>query len=85
MAKAMGKSTDGVAADKQPRLFVEALVELQEKCGVRNLKMSDYGISREDIPKLAANAFDTMGALFALDRYCLSMDDAIAILKRAYR
>lgn len=85
MAKAMGKSTDGVEAAKQPYLFVEALVELQEKCGVRNLKMSDYGITKEDIPKLAANAFETMGFLFTLDRYKLSTDDVIGIYTKAYK
>lgn len=85
MARAMGKSLAGVAKTQQPRLFVEALVELQEKCGVRDLKMSDYGINKEDIPKLAANAFDTMGFLFTLDRYTLSMDDVVGILTRAYR
>lgn len=85
MAKAMGKSTDGVPEDKQPYLFVEALLELQEKCGVRGLKMSDYGIERDEIPKLAQNAFDTMGFLFTLDPYKLSLDDAIAILEKAYK
>lgn len=85
MAKSMGKSTDGVEAAQQPYLFIEALIELQKKCGVRDLKMSDYGISLEDIPKLAGNAFDTMGALFKLDRYQLSMEDAIDILTKAYR
>ncbi len=85
MAKAMGKSTDGVDAAKQPYLFIEALVELQEKCGVGNLKMSDYGIKREDIPKFASNAFDTMGALFQVDPAPLSMDDVIGIFNNAYK
>ncbi|SHO49022.1 iron-containing alcohol dehydrogenase [Desulfopila aestuarii] len=85
MAKAMGKSTDGVEESKQPYLFVEALVELQEKCGVRNLKLSDYGIKKEDIPKFAKNAFETMGFLFTLDRYKLSMDDVITIFTKAYK
>jgi len=85
MARAMGKSTEGVEESKQPYLFVEALVELQEKCGVRNLKLSDYGIKQEDIPKFAKNAFETMGFLFTLDRYKLSMDDVITIFTKAYK
>lgn len=85
MARAMGKSTEGVAKSKQPYLFVEALVELQEKCGVQNLKLSDYGIKREDIPKFAANAFETMGFLFTLDRYKLNMDEVISIFTKAYK
>jgi alcohol dehydrogenase len=84
MAKAMGKSIEGVAEAKQPLLFVEALAELQQKCGVDDLKMSDYGIKQEDIPKLARNAFDTMGALFKLDRYELSLEETITILTQAY-
>nr|WP_205749196.1 iron-containing alcohol dehydrogenase [Desulfopila sp. IMCC35008] len=85
MAQAMGKSLDGVAKEKQPALFIEALLELQEKCGVRGMKMSDYGITREEIPKLAQNAFDTMGFLFTLDPYKMSMEDAVSILENAYK
>ena len=85
MAKAMGKVTDGLSVREQAALFVEALVELQERCGVRELKMSDFGISRGDIPKLAENAFATMGFLFTLDPYTLSMEEAIAIYTNAYR
>lgn len=85
MAQAMGKSTNGVPKDKQPTLFIDALLELQEKCGVRDLKMSDYGITRDEIPKLAQNAFDTMGFLFTLDPYKMSMDDAVSILQNAYK
>ena len=29
--------------------FVTALVELQEACGVADLKMSDYGIQKEGV------------------------------------
>lgn len=85
MAKAMGKSLDGVEPAEQPYLFVEALAELQQKCGVDNLKMSDYGIKKEDIPKFAQNAFDTMGFLFTLDRYSMNLDDAISIITKAYK
>ena len=84
MARAMGKSTDGVPLEKQPFLFIEALLELQEKCGVRGMKLSDYGIKQEEIPKFARNAFDTMGFLFTLDPYKLNLDDAVSILEKAY-
>ena len=47
--------------------------------------MSDYGITRDEIPKLANNAFATMGGLFKLDRFTLSLDDAINIITRAYK
>lgn len=51
MAKALGEKD---AAD--PMDFVKALAHLQAACGVDNLKMSDYGIKREDLPKMAKNA-----------------------------
>lgn len=85
MARAMGVDVDSLPKDERPMSFVKALLELQEKCGVKDLKMSDYGIKREDIPKLAENARTTMGGLFERDRYTLSLEETIAIMERAYR
>ncbi len=85
MARAMGKDTSGVAADNAPFLFVEALKELQIACDVSDLKMSEYGIEHNDIPKLAQNARHTMGGLFDLDRYQLSDRDVEKILDSAYK
>lgn len=65
--------------------FTEALAALQEACGVYDLNMSDYGIRREELPALAANARATMGDLFALDPVPLTDADALAILEKAYR
>jgi alcohol dehydrogenase len=84
MAQVMGKDIASVPADQAPFLFVEALKELQVACGVDDLKMSDFGIQREDIPKLIQNARDTMGGLFDLDRYQLSDEDVTKILDSAY-
>ncbi len=85
MAKVMGKDTETTPAAKRPYLFVEALKEMQVKCGVDNLKMSDYGISRDEIPTLAKNARETMGGLFELDRYKLTFEDTVKIFEMAYR
>ncbi len=65
--------------------FVDCLVDLQEKCGVRDLKMSDYGITEDELPAIAANARETMGALFTLDPAPLSDEDVLAILQEAFR
>ena len=65
--------------------FVAALVELQEKCGVRDLKMSDYGITEEELPAIAANARDTMGFLFELDPAALSEEATLEILQKAFK
>lgn len=80
MAKAMGKAD----AD-QPMDFVDALVELQKACQVDNLKMSDYGIRKEELPTLAKNAYETMGALFEVDPMPISLEDCIAIYEASYR
>ncbi|WAW10495.1 iron-containing alcohol dehydrogenase [Oxalobacter vibrioformis] len=80
MARAMGKKD----ADK-PMDFVDALVELQQACGVASLRMSDYGIRRDELRKYAINARETMGDLFAMDPAPLSEDDCVAILESAYQ
>ncbi len=85
LAKAMGVDVDSVLKKERPASFLNALRELKEKCGVADLKMSDWGITLSDIPKLAQNARDTMGGLFAMDRYQLSLEETIEIMENAYR
>ena len=80
MAKALGKQN---ASD--PMDFVTALVELQEACGVADLKMSDYGIQRDDCITLAQNARATMGGLFVADPVPMTDEECAAIFERAYR
>lgn len=80
MAKAMGKENAN-----DPMDFVEALVNLQKACSVHELKMSDYGINKEEIPTLAKNAYETMGGLFEVDPAPVSLEDCIAIYEASYR
>lgn len=80
MAKALGK---GDAS--QPMDFVTALKELQKACGVDNLKMSDYGIQKDEIGKIAENAYATMGGLYKVDPCTISKEDTIKILEESYR
>ena len=80
MAKALGK-TDA----KSGKCFVTALADLQKRCGVDGLKMSDYGIGKDDFDTLAANARDTMGGLFDFDPVPLSHSDVVSILEKSYR
>ena len=80
MAKALGKSD----ADK-PSDFIDALKELQKSCGVSDLKMSDYGIVKEDAMKYAENAFETMGGLFNLDPVKMTKEDAAAIIEKSFK
>lgn len=85
MAEAMGKDVRAVSAGKKAHLFIEALAEMQEKCGAAALKMSDYGIKESEIDALAKNAHTTMGGLFALDPKKLSHEDTVSIIKKAYK
>lgn len=74
MAKAMGSDN-----------FVDALVDLQKKCGVSDLKMSDFGITEKELSAIAKNARETMGFLFTLDPVPLSDIDAEKILKESFK
>ena len=65
--------------------FITALTELQQACGVDGLKMSDYGMQKEEAAVLAQNARATMGGLFKADRVPLSDEACAAIFEKAYR
>ena len=80
MAKALGKKN----ADK-PSDFIDALKNLQAACGVDELKMSDYGIVKDDSMKYAENAFETMGGLFTFDPAEMTKADAAAIIENSFR
>lgn len=80
MARAMGMENAA-----EPMDFIKTLVKLQEDCGVADLKMSDYGITENELETMAVNAKETMPALFGADRYQLSLDDCVAIYQAAYR
>ncbi|MGI6006482.1 MAG: iron-containing alcohol dehydrogenase [Ruminococcus sp.] len=79
MAKALGKRDAEVPMD-----FICALADLQEQCGVDNLKMSDYGIRPDEFMTLAQNARATMGGLFYCDRVPLSDEECAAIFEKSY-
>ena len=80
MAKAMGMEN----ADK-PEDFLTVLQKLLEDCGVADLKMSDYGITPDEFPKMADNAMGPMGGLFACDRVKLTKEDVIGIYQKSYK
>ena len=80
MAKAMGIKD----ADK-PEDFITALVDLQKACGVADLKMSDYGIKKEECMTLAVNARETMGGLFLANPCPMSDEECAGIFEESYR
>ncbi len=80
MAKAMG-----IKDAEKPEDFITALVELQKACGVAELKMSDYGIKPDEFDKIATNARETMGGLFAANPYKMAHEDVVEVLRKSYR
>lgn len=80
MARAMG-----MKEASRPEDFLTALAGLQKACGVDSLKMSDYGICREECDTLARNARETMGGLFEANPCEMTHADCVAIFEEAYR
>lgn len=80
MAKVMGIPD----ADK-PEDFITALVNLQKACGVEDLKMSDYGIQKNECMTLAVNARETMGGLFLANPCPMSDEECAGIFEKSYR
>lgn len=85
MAEAMGEDVHSLPEDKRADAFISALEKLQKACGVDDLKMSDYGVKRCEMDKLATTAKETMGGLFDLDVYHLTHEDTVNILQEAYK
>lgn len=80
MAQALGDNSA-----TKPQDFVFALLDLQKKCGVENLKMSDYGIKKDDALLFAPNAFATTKRLFDCDRLQMTQQEAIQIYQKSYK
>lgn len=80
MARAMGMPE----ADK-PEDFLTALIALQKACGVDNLKMSDYGITKDECMTLAVNARETMGGLFLANPCEMNDADCAGVFEKSYK
>ena len=80
MARAMG-----VENPASPQDFVDALVRLQKACGVADLKMSDYGFSKDECMTLARNARETMGCLYPANPCEMTDEDVAGIFERSFR
>ena len=79
MAKALGNPH----ADK-PMDFVEELHKLRVACHVDDLKMSDYGIKKEDLELYTKMAYETMGGLFRADPGEMPFADCLSIYEKSY-
>lgn len=79
MAEAMGAKRPA-----KPEDFLTELQKLRTACGVDGLKMSDYGIGREDFEAYADNALETGRSLFSCDREELTREDVAAIYEKSF-
>lgn len=80
MARAMGAE-----GDVRPQDFIIRLTALEKACGVDDLKMSDYGFTREELPQIAKGARSMQGGLYEANPCELSDDDVAGILARSYK
>lgn len=78
MARAMGEENVN-----SPSTFITALKKLIKNVGLEGLKLSDWGLRKDDAEKLAENSFAAMGALYLLDPVELTREDACAIISEA--
>ncbi len=86
MAKAMGVDVDRLPESERAMAYVKAVAEMMKKIGIYDLKMSDYGITREELVKFAEDARRTgVGSFEENDRYHLSMEETVGIYERAYK
>lgn len=75
----------GYPESNDPQDFIKALVELQKDCGVADLKMSDYGFSKDECMTLAICARKTMGGLYPANPCDVTDEDIAGIFERSYR
>lgn len=84
MARLMGAPEADIEA-RGASAFVDQLEGLMRACGMAELAMSEWGITRDELPAIAANALSTNDALFGHDPAPLSVDDVTAILEASWR
>lgn len=69
----------------RPSDFIDALVLMQKECGVHGIKLSDWGLKKDDFPAIVRNARETMGGLFTLDPRPLTDEEVLHIYEKSYK
>ena len=75
----------GMPEAAKPEDFITMLVQLQEDCGVADLKMSDYGFTPDEAMTLAKGARSMQGGLFLANPCEMTDEDCAGIFEKAYR
>lgn len=71
----------GAPEGAEPEAVITRLEELMEQCGIDKIKMSDFGISREVLPQVAAMSRDRR---YPNERAPISLEEAGQILEQSY-
>lgn len=80
MARAMG-----VENPKSGKDFIQALDRLIAAVGCAGLKMSDYGITRDELQKWPQHIHEVLGGDITADPLPLSDEDYLAIYEQSYK
>ena len=80
LARAMGVR-DAVC----PEDFLHALHKLQTDCGVDQLKLSDWGVTRDELPAMTEICRNVGAGGFEQHPIRLTFEDTLAIFEAAYR
>lgn len=67
----------------RPSDFIDALRIMKKACGMDNIKLSDWGIKHEDLPKIVEKARYAAGSTFKLDPRPMSDDELMSILENS--
>lgn len=84
IAKAMGEEIVGGTVEEQAMCFINGLKKLIRNIGMEDLNLSSFGVTKDEATKLGKNAMDTMGGLFNVDPYKLSLDEVVSIYKNCF-
>ncbi len=74
----------GLKEAHNPAEFIAALNQLQNKCGVADLQMSNYGVNPTEFPVMVRKARETMGGLFQCDQIAIGADECVAIMRASF-
>ena len=79
MAKAMG-----VSAPRKAQDFADALTKLKAACGVDALRMSDYGIGKQECMTLARKAMDMSPGHFEATPWPMTVEEVAGIFEASF-
>ena len=75
----------GVEDTVQPSDFLSALSRLIHDCGMQDLKMSDWGITCEELPAMTEVCRSAGAHAFEQDANYFTFEDTLAVYEAAFR